>query len=174
MLNSKIEAAANVERGNDEKAIGAYAIIGDCRTAALVSDDGSIDWLCLPHFWGRSVFAALLDQTRGGRFRIRPASKFRSKRRYCGPTAGLEATFEKSTGSACVADEMPTVEGTGTLHPLREVLRVVEGIEGDASRFFGARGRTMRALTRASDRVARLDGRATGRTSFSFFAPRRR
>jgi GH15 family glucan-1,4-alpha-glucosidase len=133
MRNSKIEALGYAEPKNEEKPIGAYAIIGDCRTAALVSDDGSIDWLCLPHFSERSVFAALLDQRRGGRFRIRPAGQFRSMRGYRGPTAVLDTTFETPTGSARLTDAMPAVEDAGTLHPLREVLRVVEGIEGEVS-----------------------------------------
>jgi GH15 family glucan-1,4-alpha-glucosidase len=116
-----------------EPAIGDYAIVGDCRTAALVSQDGSIDWLCLPHFSGPSVFAAILDQERGGRFRIRPAGPFRSTRRYIGATAVLETTFETPTGSARLVDVMPVLSDTGTLHPLREVLRIVEGIEGEIS-----------------------------------------
>ena len=49
-----------------------YGAIGNCRTIALVSLRGSIDWFCLPHFSGPAVFAALLDQARGGRFRICP------------------------------------------------------------------------------------------------------
>src|SRR5688572_8281096 len=88
------------EPQSTEHDIGAYAIIGDCRTAALVSSGGSIDWLCLPHFSGLSVFAALLDQERGGRFRIRPEGPFRSSRRYRGATAVLETTFVTPTGSA--------------------------------------------------------------------------
>lgn len=116
-----------------ETVIGDYGIIGDCRTAALVSKDGSIDWLCLPHFSGPSVFAALLDQERGGRFRIRPNGRFRATRRYAGATAVLETTFETPTGSARLIDAMPVVQDTGTLHPLREVLRIVEGIAGEVS-----------------------------------------
>ena len=118
---------------NRDPAIGDYAIIGDCRTAALVSQDGSIDWLCLPHFSGPSVFAAILDPEQGGRFRIRPAGRFRSARRYLGPTAVLETTFETPTGLARLVDVMPVVKDTGSLHPLREVLRIIEGIEGEVS-----------------------------------------
>lgn len=111
--------------------IGDYAIIGDCRTAALVSKAGSIDWLCLPHFSGPSVFAAILDRERGGRFVIRPEGSFRSARRYVGATAVLETTFETSTGSARLTDVMPVAEDAGTLHPMRELLRIVEGLEGE-------------------------------------------
>jgi GH15 family glucan-1,4-alpha-glucosidase len=113
--------------------IGDYAIIGDCRTAALVSKDGSIDWLCFPHFSGPSVFAALLDHGQGGRFRIRPEGRFRSRRRYHGATAVLETVFETPTGAARLIDAMPVVSDTGALHPLREVLRTIEGIEGAVS-----------------------------------------
>jgi GH15 family glucan-1,4-alpha-glucosidase len=113
-----------------EPEIGDYAVIGDCRTAALVSRVGSIDWLCLPHFSGPSVFAALLDQNRGGRFAIRPEQDFRSKRRYLGSTPALETSFETSTGAARLIDLMPVVEEAGGFRPMREVLRIVECREG--------------------------------------------
>jgi GH15 family glucan-1,4-alpha-glucosidase len=120
-------------RGTPEPEIGDYAVIGDCRTAALVSRDGSIDWLCLPHFSRPSVFAAVLDQERGGRFAIRPDGAFRSTRRYAGPTAVLETTFETSTGTARLTDLMPIADDPSGLHPMREILRVVEGVEGEVA-----------------------------------------
>src|SRR5688572_24590626 len=117
--------------------IGDYAIIGDCRTAALVSRDGSIDWFCLPHFSGPSVFAALLGKEQAGRFIICPVGQFQSTRRYRGATAVLETTFKTPTGSARLIDLMPIVESADILRPLREVLRIVEGIEGEV--FFEVR-----------------------------------
>ena len=59
--------------GQGYQPIENYGIIGNLRTAALVSMDGSIDWLCTPYFDSPSVFAAILDDQKGGRFRISPA-----------------------------------------------------------------------------------------------------
>jgi GH15 family glucan-1,4-alpha-glucosidase len=133
MLRFTEKTERDVQPNSQDSQIGDYAIIGDCRTAALVSRDGSIDWLCLPHFSGPSVFAALLDQERGGRFRIRPAGRFQSARRYLDATGILETTFETASGSARLLDLMPIVGNSGTLHPLREVLRIIEGIDGEVS-----------------------------------------
>ena len=112
--------------------ISDYAILGDCRTAALVSRTGSVDWLCLPHFSGPSVFAALLDQARGGRFVIRPEGEFKTTRRYLDGTAVLETVFRTDAGVARLTDLMPIVEEDGALAPMRELLRIVEGVEGES------------------------------------------
>ncbi len=117
----------------DYPAIGDYAIIGDCRTAALVSRQGSIDWLCLPNFSGPSVFAALLDRRRGGRFALRPVEPFTVERRYVPDTNVLETTFHTLRGTVRVTDFMPIIgerERRGELHPQRELLRVMEGLSG--------------------------------------------
>jgi GH15 family glucan-1,4-alpha-glucosidase len=110
-----------------------YAVIGDCRTAALISREGSVEWLCLPHFSGASVFAAMLDRERGGHFAVRPAGPFRSERRYVGDSAVLETTFVTASGRVRVTDFMPIIAGTGMdrwIEPERALMRVVEALEG--------------------------------------------
>jgi GH15 family glucan-1,4-alpha-glucosidase len=112
--------------------IADYALIGDCRTAALVSRQGSIDWLCLPDFSSPSIFAALLDRRRGGRFAIRPRAPFKAKRRYVEDTNVLETQFTTSTGRFRVTDFV-ALSGIGKpgLDPEFELVRIVEGLEGE-------------------------------------------
>jgi GH15 family glucan-1,4-alpha-glucosidase len=85
-----------------------YAIIGDCETAALVSRDGSIDWLCWPRFDSPACFAALLGAPEHGRWRLAPVdAAARVTRRYRGDTLILETEFETAEGSVLVIDFMP-------------------------------------------------------------------
>jgi GH15 family glucan-1,4-alpha-glucosidase len=89
----------------DSLPIGNYALLSDCRSAALVSQEGSVDWLCFPRFDGPSVFCRLLDPA-GGRFAIRPAGEFQAHRRYVHQTMVLETTFTSSGGTAVLTDAM--------------------------------------------------------------------
>jgi GH15 family glucan-1,4-alpha-glucosidase len=109
-------------------AIGDYALIGDCRTAALISRDGSIDWLCLPQFSGGSIFAAILDPERGGRFALHPDGYFTCSRRYLEHTPVLETSFEAQGGRIRVTDAMVALDGVHPMRPMHEILRKVEGI----------------------------------------------
>ena len=121
-------------RTEDYPPIGDYGLIGDCRAAALVSRDGSIDWLCFPRFDSPSIFGALLDAESGGRFRIRPTGPFETRRRYLPETNILETTFRTSTGSVALRDLMPVAserEKRSVLLPDHQVLREVEGVEGE-------------------------------------------
>ncbi len=113
--------------------IAAYALIGNGRTAALVSGDGCLDWLCLPRFDSPSVFAALLDDRQGGRFSVRPAGPYRGERRYVDETNVLETTFRTAEGTAVLRDLMPVgseTEKRAELWPEHEVLRELEGVQG--------------------------------------------
>ncbi len=85
--------------------IGDYALLSDCRTAALVSRGGSVDWLCFPRFDGPSVFCRLLDPT-GGEFSIRPAGEFQARRSYIDRTMVLETTFDTPAGTAVLVDAL--------------------------------------------------------------------
>ncbi|HZH25647.1 MAG TPA: glycoside hydrolase family 15 protein [Azospirillaceae bacterium] len=129
------DAGAALRPASDETAyppIADYAAIGDCRSVALVSRQGSIDWLCLPDISSPSVFAALLDRRRGGRFAVRPVSPFATERRYTEGTNVLETVFTTSSGRVRVTDLVGLkVEGDARLDPEREILRIVEGLEGE-------------------------------------------
>ena len=75
-----------------------YALIGDSRTAALVSKSGSIDWLCLPQFDSPSCLNRLLDQWRGGHFMITPLRPYAVRRVYKDSTAVLMTEFQTDEG----------------------------------------------------------------------------
>lgn len=90
------------------QAIADHAVIGDMRTAALVAADGTIDWLCLPNFDSPSVFAAILDDQKGGHFSITAACpEVACKQFYWPQTNVLVTRFLASEGAAELSDFMP-------------------------------------------------------------------
>jgi GH15 family glucan-1,4-alpha-glucosidase len=91
--------------------IGDYAVLGDGRTAALVSRAGSVDWLCPPRFDSPACFAALLGGPEHGRWLLTVPGASRVTRRYLGDSFVLETTFETPTGTAVLLDAMPLGDG---------------------------------------------------------------
>jgi GH15 family glucan-1,4-alpha-glucosidase len=123
----------NPETDAAYRPIGDYALVGDSRSAALVSSAGSIDWLCWPRFDSPSIFAALLDVRHGGRFAIAPAGPFTATRHYVGDTAILETTFRAAGGVVRLTDLMPVAseaQKARELSPDHELLRHVECLSG--------------------------------------------
>jgi len=116
--------------------IGDYAVIGDGRSIALVSRFGSIDWWCVPRFDSDAVFARILDADLGGTFEIRPAGRFRARRRYLPRTNILETDFTAAGGVVRVVDFMPALtEAQKRTYPIafREIVRRVRCIEGSVT-----------------------------------------
>jgi GH15 family glucan-1,4-alpha-glucosidase len=109
--------------------IGDYALIGDCHSAALVSRAGSIDWCCLPRFDSDSCFGRLLDHENGGHFTVAPVGRWRSRREYSGDSLVLVTTFESEAGAVRLTDFFAMRRG-GRSHPRRELVRIVEGLNG--------------------------------------------
>jgi GH15 family glucan-1,4-alpha-glucosidase len=106
-------------------AIEDYGLIGDLQTAALVSRDATIDWLCFPRFDSGACFAALLGDEENGRWAMQPASGWRHlARRYWHDTLVLETVFETDDGLVRVIDFMPP-RGEAP-----DVVRIVEGLAG--------------------------------------------
>ena len=128
-----------------------YAMIGDCKTAALVGRDGSIDWLCWPRFDSAACFAALLGTPENGHWLLAPeCSRPDVTRRYRPGTLILETEFKTETGSAVIVDFMPPLDGVADL------VRIVIGRSGQvrfrtelAARF--GYGATVPWVTRTED-----------------------
>lgn len=114
--------------------IGDYALIGDGRSAALVSRAGSIDWLCWPRFDSPSIFASLLDAESGGYWRVAPRGQASFERRYLSGTNILETTMRTATGTVILRDLMSVwseAEKRGSLVPEHEILREIEIVTGE-------------------------------------------
>jgi GH15 family glucan-1,4-alpha-glucosidase len=110
------------------KPISDYALIGNLRTAALIGRDGAIDWCCFPHLDRPSVFAALLDAKRGGRFRLSPAGGEMGEQQYVNDTNVLETRFFSEAGRLTVADFMPlsgNIHGCGQSEAPHEIHRIL-------------------------------------------------
>jgi GH15 family glucan-1,4-alpha-glucosidase len=132
-----------------------YALLGDLQTAALVGLDGSIDWLCLPHFDSPACFAALLGTEDNGHWRLAPAAGGTATRRsYRGDTLVLETVWETPEGTVKVVDCMPPRD----VSP--DVVRVVEGISGRVAMHSELRLRF--DYGRVVPWVRRVDGQVVG------------
>ena len=105
-----------------------YALIGDCHSAALVSKEGSIDWLCWPRFDSAACFAALVGTPDNGRWRIAPAPGSGQYPPAVPPgTLILETIFETQDGSVALIDFMTASTGNSS------VVRIVEGRSGQVA-----------------------------------------
>ncbi|CAO3457947.1 Glucoamylase (EC 3.2.1.3) [Azospirillum argentinense] len=102
-----------------------YALLGDCETAALLSVEGSIDWLCWPRFDSDACFAALLGTPENGRWLLRPSDPdARTTRRYRGDSLILETEFETAEGAVTMIDFMPP-RGEAS-----DIVRILRGRRG--------------------------------------------
>ena len=107
-----------------------YGIVGNMHTVALVGINGSVDWLCLPHFDSPSVFAGILDDRQGGRFKIYPTKQDITQRQFYWPDTNVLVTrFLSSEGVAEITDFMP-VGGRAGEQGRRSLIRSVHAARG--------------------------------------------
>ena len=113
-----------------------YAVIGNGRSAALISKRGSLDWLCWPRFDSPSIFGALLDRKIGGYWSIQPARESRVVRQYIENTNVLQTVFSTASGKIVLTDFMPVISEEGKARRLwaeNEITRQITCEEGEIS-----------------------------------------
>jgi GH15 family glucan-1,4-alpha-glucosidase len=110
--------------------IGDYGFISDCHSSALISKAGSIDWCCMPRIDSASCFARLLGWDNGGFCQIIPSSPFKVSRSYLDKTLILETVFEGEKGISRLLDFF-TMREEGEHRPHRQILRIIEALEGE-------------------------------------------
>ena len=113
-----------------------HGLIGDLHTAALIDDTGSVSWYCAPAFDSSSLFAALLDDAKGGRWRIGPPDRAVGVQSYAEDTNVLETRFQIGSGvELCVTDFMPVGPARGRFSELHRVVSATGGAAEVAIRF---------------------------------------
>jgi GH15 family glucan-1,4-alpha-glucosidase len=121
--------------------IESYGVIGDGASAALVADDGSIDWWAAPAMDSTPVFTAILDPGEGGHFRLEPAVPYQVARRYLPGTNVLETTFTTADGTVRVIDSIN--QAASGLLPWTELARDIQPVSGAVPMRWEVRAGTM-------------------------------
>jgi GH15 family glucan-1,4-alpha-glucosidase len=165
MTTTMSEQTVADRRASGYKPIADYGLLADCTSAALVDRDGSIDWLCLPHYDSPAVFARILDPD-AGHWSVAPAGSCTSERRYRDGTLVVETTFTTPGGRVRLTDAMAFAPGQrghdvgrGAPH---EILREVEGLDGEVEMAMELAPRPEYGLVRPLLRQEEQGGRTFG------------
>ena len=111
-----------------------YVIIGNCKSSALINEDSSIDWSCLPQFDSPSVFGKILDDQKGGAFKIECDESYQITQKYLNKTAILLTRFDNGTDAFQLLDFMPRFQkDNGVYYAPPEITRLVKWIKGNPS-----------------------------------------
>lgn len=111
--------------------ISDYGVIGNCRSSALISKEGSIDWCCLPDFDSPSVFARLLDDEIGGHFSILPVGDYAITQQYVNNTNILDTTFVSAKAAFRILDFMPIYRTEeSNYYNAPEIYRIITVLRG--------------------------------------------
>jgi alpha,alpha-trehalase len=108
-----------------------YGIIGNCKSSALINEDSSIDWCCLPQFDSPSVFGKILDDDKGGFFKIECDASYKVTQKYLDNTAVLLTLFDNGTDAFQLIDFMPRYQkDNGVYYAPPEISRILKRIKG--------------------------------------------
>jgi len=107
-----------------------YGVIGNCRTAALISRTGSIDWCCIPEFNSSSIFAKILDEEKGGSFEIIVDDSYKITQEYHKNTNILSTKFSNGTDRFKVIDFMPRYKQKSGVYMPPDIIRYIKYISG--------------------------------------------
>jgi GH15 family glucan-1,4-alpha-glucosidase len=108
-----------------------YGIIGNCRSAALVSKEGSIEWCCLPDFTSSSIFARILDFEKGGFFSVEVENGYSIEQKYIDRTNILVTSFQTGEHAFEILDFMPRYKmESGYYHTPPDIVRYVRKMSG--------------------------------------------
>lgn len=109
-----------------------FGIIGNCRSAVLIDENGSIDWCCLPQFDSPSVFAKILDEQKGGSFSISTPKEFVITQQYIPQTCILKTAFKNENAAFEIIDFMPRFQTEkGAYYAPPEVVRIIKPLKGN-------------------------------------------